>query len=207
MLPVGFVLLSVIIRLVSGGKYAWGIVQGRARPNPITWFLWGLTAMIAFFAQLQQGFTGQSFVLLALGITPLTVCVIALMKHGIQRYLTSFTLSCASIALVGIILWRITAQPSIAIVFSIIADIFASLPTLRKSYEDPSSEYPLPYLLSMVSMLITLLTIRSWAFVTYAFPLYMFGINLVLFSFAALPLQEMARIHLSIVPQLSDEEE
>jgi hypothetical protein len=90
---------------------------------------------------------------------------------------------------VGILLWQITNDPVLAIVFSIAADILASLPTIRKAYYDPDSEYEYPYLLSAISMVITLLTIKSWAFTTYAFPLYMLVINVVLFGFCARPLR------------------
>lgn len=189
MLPGSFVLLSVLIRLVSGGRYAWGIVRGKARPDPVTWLLWAVTPLIAFIAQLQQGLTIQSAVLLALFISPAVICVLAIAKQGFWRYLTPFTLCCAAVALAGIVLWRITDQPAVAIAFAILADIFATLPTLRKSYLDPSSEYALPYLLSAFSMIVTLLTIRDWSFVVYAFPLYMLAVNLVLAAFAHFPLR------------------
>ena len=201
MLPSWFVWFAVLTRLVGGSRYAWGVVKGIARPNPATWFLWGLTSMIAFVAQIQHGFTSQSFVLLALGITPLVVFAIAIVKQDFRRYLNQFTLICFAIAILGIILWRLTSQPAIAIGFSIIADIFATLPTLHKAYKDPSSEYPLPYLVSMASMAITLLTIQQWIFTTYMFPLYMLAINLVLFCFAQFPIRnqvERSRTNLSL---------
>ncbi len=193
MLPGWFVWFAVLIRLTSGSRYAWGVLKNIARPNPATWFLWGLTPMINFFAQTQHGFTSQSVVLLALGVTPFIVCAIAIAKQGIWRYLDRFTLICVAIALIGIVLWRLTSQPALAVYFSIIADIFATLPTIHKAYNDPSSEYPLPYLLSMVSMGITLLTIRQWIFTTYAFPVYMLLINILLFSFAQFPIKRLLR--------------
>ena len=191
MLPGGFVIVSVLIRLISGGRYAWGIIKGKAQPNAVTWFLWGLTPMIAFFAQLQAGFTIQLAVTLALGISPLVIFALTVARSGMKRHLTPFSISCGAVAVLGILLWKITDQPEIAIVFSILADIFASLPTLVKSYKDPSSEYAFPYLLSIISMAITLLTIQSWTFLIYAFPLYMLTINVFLYAFAALPLRSM----------------
>jgi hypothetical protein len=199
MLPSWFVWFVVVIRLIGGGRYAWGVVQKKARPNPATWFLWGITPIITLLAQLQDGFNSQSIVLLALGITPLIVCGIAITKCGIRQYLTPLTLSCAAIAVLGIVLWRTTSQPSLAVIFSIIADIFATLPTLHKAYNDPSSEYPLPYMLSVVSMFITLLTITTWSFTTYAFPLYMLMVNVVLFSFAQFPIRQLVSPIISLL--------
>jgi len=193
MLPGSFVVLSVLIRLVSGGRYAWGITRGKASPNPVTWLLWAITPLIAFIAQLQHGLALQSVVLLALFASPAVVTILTVRRQGFRRYLTPFTLVCAAIAAAGIVLWRITDHPEIAIAFAILADIFATLPTLVKSYRDPSTEYALPYLLSAGSMLVTLLTIRDWTYTVFAFPLYMLAINLVLATFAHFQLNRRLR--------------
>lgn len=84
-------------------------------------------------------------------------------------------------------------MPSIATAFSILADIFATLPTLQKAYRDHKSEYAWPYAWSALSMVVTLLTITNWTFVVYAFPLYMFAINVVLFIFALIPLKKVVK--------------
>lgn len=191
MLPMWCVVFSMLIRLISGGQYAWGVVKGKARPNPITWLLWGLTAMIAFAAQIQEGVGMPALATFVLGVSPLVIFGIAVAKNPIAGYLTPFTLGCAACAVLGIILWRITDNAQLAIVFSIVADIFASLPTLLKAYHDPSSEYGRPYMLSIISMLIILGTIQSWTFAAYAFPAYMLCINVVLLTFATVPLREM----------------
>jgi len=193
MLPAWFVLFSVAIRLFSGGQYAWGVLRGKARPNPVTWFLWGLTAMIAFLAQLQNGPTAQSLVTFVLGLSPLVIFAIAMGKDRGRGHFTPFTISCGVIALIGIVLWQLTTNPELAIAFAIAADICASLPTLRKAYHDPESEYAFPYLLSSVSMLITLATITNWSFTVYAFPLYMMSINVVLYGVSRFRVRRMVR--------------
>lgn len=98
-------------------------------------------------------------------------------------------MTCGLLALLGIALWKITLVPELAIAFSILADIFATLPTLHKAYYDRESEYAWPYMLSIFSMIITLLTVHEWIFAVYAFPLYMLAVNAVLFCFAAFPIR------------------
>jgi len=182
MIPEWCIGFAIALRLMSGGRYAWGVFNGRARPNPVTWFLWGSTAMVAFAAQLNEGVGAQALVTFVLGLGPLTVALLATVRGHLRAHLTPFTFVCAAITLGGIFLWQVTSDATFAIVCSIVADIAASLPTLRKGYKDPSSEYALPYFLSMCSMVITLLTITTWNFQTYAFPLYMLLINCVLFA-------------------------
>ena len=193
MLPAYFIVVSIGLRLFGGCRYAWGVLKGRARPNAMTWLLWGITPMIAFFAGLGAGLTPQSFVLLALGISPLAIFCVTVAKTGIRRHLTPFSVSCGLFACLGIVLWRITDDPNIAITFSIIADVFASLPTIKKVYDDPSSEYPFPYFLSTIGMLITILCIETWTFTVCAFPIYMLCINIILFSLASFPIGAVIR--------------
>gem|GEM_PF-6364425 len=57
--------------------------------------------------------------------------------------------------------------------FSIFADCLAGVPTLIKSYEDPSSESPLVFMFGGISAILTLLTIDHWTFAAYGFPVYL----------------------------------
>ncbi len=193
MLPAWFTVFSVAIRLFGGAQYCWGVLRGKAQPNPITWFLWGLTPLITLFASLQYGLQPQALVLLALAVTPLTVSGLALIvhKHRRREHFTPFALVCGALALGGIVLWQVTSIPELAIIFSIVADIFATLPTLEKAYRNHASEYAWPYFMSIISMAVTLLTIREWAFAVYAFPLYMLLVNVVLFMFALVPFRKL----------------
>lgn len=184
MLPPYFIGVAILIRLISGGRYAWGVLRGRARPNPVTWFFWGVTAMVAFVAQVHENAGVQALVTFVLGLSPLIIFCVALTKDKLAPHLTPFTNACAAMTVLGIVLWQATDNANLAIIFSIFADIAASMPTLLKSYHDPDSEYSFPYFLSVVSMAVTLLTIDDWDFSTYGFPLYMLLINVALWALA-----------------------
>jgi hypothetical protein len=190
MLPAWCIVFAIALRLGGGLQYAWGVVKGRARPNPVTWFLWGFTSMVAFAAQLQEGVGLSAFGTFALGLSPLLVFTVSVIKNRRVSHLTPFTIACATCTFVGIILWQVTSNASLAILFSIIADIFAGLPTIVKAYSDPSSEYSRPYLISIISTVIILLTIHSFTFAALAFPLYMFLTNVMFFTLATIPLRQ-----------------
>lgn len=195
MLPAWFIIFAIALRLLASGQYIWGIFQGKARPNPVSWLLWGITPLIALAAQWQRGWDIQSLVLAALAVGPLVVFVIGSAKTGLRHYLTPFTWWCVGVSGIGVLLWQVTAIAELALLFSILADIAANLPTLQKAYKDPSSEYAFPFVISIASMVIALLTIHDWNFVTYGFPLYLLFINLTLVIFATVPLRRiLARI-------------
>lgn len=200
MLPAWWIIFAIVLRLFASGQYIWGIFKGKARPNPVSWLLWGITPLIALAAQWQQGWNVQSLILVALAVGPLTVFIVGSLKTGLRQYLTPFTWWCVGVSGVGIVLWQVTAIAELALAFSILADIAANLPTLRKAYKDPKSEYAFPFMISIASMIITLLTIQSWNFITYGFPLYLLLINFTLVVFATVPLGRfIARIRLRFV--------
>jgi hypothetical protein len=148
--------------------------------------------MIAFIAQLTGGAGEEALVTFVLGATPLVVCVLALVTGRAESGRAGLSAGCAVIAVAGIVLWQLTADPVLAVLFCIIADLFASLPTVVKAHVDRSSEYPLPYLLSATAMIVTLFTIQDWRFAVYGFPLYMLLINMVIFSVASFPVASTA---------------
>ncbi len=193
MLPAWCVVFAIALRLGGGSQYAWGVLKGKARPNPVTWFLWGFTSMVAFAAQVQEGVGLSAFGTFALGLSPLIVFGISVIKNRKISHLTPFTIACALCTFVGIILWRVTSDASLAILFSIIADIFAGLPTVVKAYKDPASEYARPYLISIISTIIIMLTIHSFTFASVAFPFYMFLTNVMFFTLATVPFREKIR--------------
>ena len=191
-LPAWSAAIAIAVRLAASGQYAVAVARRRARPNIVTWFLWGVTPMIAVAAQIDGHWGPEVAVTFVLGLGPLVVSAVAFRTDRSASRLTPFTVSCAAASVAGIVAWQVTANPATAIAFCILADLLASLPTLQKAYGAPESEYAPPYLLSMLAMLITMGTVDDGDFVAYGFPVYIFLINVALFAFAALPVARIA---------------
>jgi hypothetical protein len=172
--------VAVGVRLISGASYVWGVLHDRARPNPFTWLAWGLTGLVALTVQVSaSGVGGESFVLLAQGSTALVVFGLAVRQTGLRRYCTPLTLTCSVLAMAAVMLWWISA-PAWAVLFAILADALAALPTFIKAYVTPHTEFPLTYLLSAFGMVITLGTLHRWTFLVAGFPLYLMAGNLLM---------------------------
>jgi hypothetical protein len=177
MLTTALVFIAIFLRLLAGIGYLRATLSGRVKPSAVSWFFWGVTPMIAFAVQVQQDVGLQALTTLALGIGPLAIFLTVILKNkGTLRFSTADKVS-AFFASLGLLLWFLTANPLLALLFSIIGDIFSSIPTIIKSFKDPESEHALPYFLSMLSMGATLLAIREWDVAHYAFTLYILLIN------------------------------
>jgi hypothetical protein len=187
MLASGFIAVAILLRLMSDGGYLISTLRGKAKPNIVSWSLWSLTALIAFAAQICKGGGFEALVTLAIAIGPLAVVAVAVLKGARSLRLTRLDVGCLSLAIAGIILWIKTKDPLLALLMSIVADIFASIPTVVKSYLTPQTESAAAYSLSIISMIVTLLTIRQWNVMSWAFPLYILVINLTFVTLISLP--------------------
>lgn len=177
MLPTSFVILAMLLRLSGGVAYLRATLRGKAHPELLSWFMWAATPMIAFFAELSAGVGAVAYVTFALGLSPLLVFLTALIKKTGTLRLDFFNACCILLAVIGVVLWRTTSNPELAILLAIFADIASAVPTLRKIMKWPESEYWPSYAMSVLAMIITLLMVDEWKFAAYAFPSYVMTIN------------------------------
>jgi hypothetical protein len=144
--------------------------------------MWTLAPMIAFAAEIHQGVGLRSLMTFMVGFNPLLVFVASFVNTKATWKLTKFDFACGVLSLLGLLLWLLSGQGNIAILFSIVADALAALPTIVKSYSHPESESWLVFLGGGLAAGITLLTIKAWTFANYGFPLYILLVCLVLIS-------------------------
>lgn len=176
MLGSEFIILAVSLRLFGNVDYIWETIKRHVAPSPVTWFLWGCTNLIAFIAQIQKGFEPSAWATFALCVGPFTIFGITLVQRA-NLHLKKFDVFCGAFSIIGIIAWIVTSNPLAALIFSIIGDAFAGMPTIRKAYATPGTERAMPYFLTVLSMIVALMTVKQWEFMHYAFPVYIAIIN------------------------------
>lgn len=180
MIHPNFVIVGVIVSFIGGLSYLYGTVKGSTKPNRVTWFLWTLAPLIAFVAELDQGVGIQSLMTFMVGFNPLLIFLASFVNKKSQWQITRFDLLCGALSIVGIILWYLSKNSNIAIIFSILADGMAGVPTLVKSYKFPESESYYVYLGGAFSAVVTLFTIDNWNLAHFGFPLYILAICSIL---------------------------
>lgn len=174
MLHPNFVILGALVNLLGGISYIKDTLKGKIQPNRVSWGLWGLAVMVAFAAEVSEGVGIQSLTTFMVGFVPILIFFASFANKKAYWKLTKFDLICGLLSGLGIVLWYATKEGSVAIVFSIIADLMAGVPTLIKAYYHPESENWIEFLGSFISVIILMLTITNWSFEYYAFPLYIF---------------------------------
>jgi hypothetical protein len=180
MLPEYFAIIGAIIASAGGFYYLYETITGKARPNRVTWLLWGLFPMITFVAQRVQGVEGLSWVSFAAGLTPLLIVVASFLNKKASWETKPLDYILMAAALLAIFLWFITKEPNIAILFTLLADLLASIPTIIKSFKHPETESWVAYAISTLGFGIALLSIHTFSFENSAFVIYLFSIQIIL---------------------------
>lgn len=165
------ILLGIVINAIGTVSYILGTIKGKIKPNKVTFFVWSLAPFVAFLAQIQKGVGVQSWMTLSVGIFPLSIFLASFLNKKAYWKLLTRDIFCGILSLFGLILWYITKEGNIAIIFSMFSEVFATIPTIIKSYYHPETESAWPWLASVISGILTLVTITHWTFAAFAFPL------------------------------------
>lgn len=177
MLPEYCAIIGAIIGSLGGMFYLFETIAGRAQPNRITWLLWGIFPMVIFVAQKAEGVEKISWASFAAGFSPLVVVAASFFNKKAYWKSEPRDYYLMAAAIIGIVLWAITDNPNLALLFSLLADVLASIPTIIKSYRSPRSESWIAYGISAFGFGISFLSVQTYDFENAAFVAYIFIIN------------------------------
>lgn len=172
MLPGSFVYVGAAMYLIGLIPYLRDTLRGETAPHRVTWFLWGFIPLVTYVVQVHLHVGVQSFLTLVFGVSPILVLGASVLSKAGSWEITLFDWVCASLSLVGLAVYVVTARGVLSIVLLLVADFAAAIPTLRKSWTTPSSETWTAFAFGAGSSIITLLTVTNFDVATVLFPAY-----------------------------------
>jgi hypothetical protein len=185
MLPDYCAVIGALIGSLGGVYYLYETIAGRSQPNRITWLLWGIFPMVIFVAQRVQGVKGLSWASFFAGFMPLLIFAASFINKKAYWKTEPRDYCLMAAALIGMVLWAVTDNPNLALLFSLLADMLAGIPTLLKAYRHPRSESWVAYAISTVGFGLCLLSVQAFNFESAAFVAYLFIGNATLAAFAS----------------------
>ena len=180
MLPEQFIYLVIISTIVGYYFYFKDFFHGETRPNLVSWFIWMLAPFIGVFFQLKAGAGLSVLPVFIAGLGPLLVLVAFIIKKGGYWKLTTFDLICGLLSLLALVIYVLSRNLGISIVFAIVSDALAALPTIIKSWKFPETETGILYASGIINNIIGLFIIKNWVFPIYSFGIYFIIVNLIL---------------------------
>lgn len=172
MLPEQIVYFAVLFNFFGHILYAISIVKNHSKPSLVSWFFWTIAPFLGVFFELKAGAGLSVLPILVAGLGSLFILIVAtLTKNGFWK-ITTFDIYCGTFSFLALIFYILTHNLGVSILFAILSDAFASIPTIIKSWKFPETEMWAPYLLPVISNIGGLLIIKDWSFAIYAFGVY-----------------------------------
>lgn len=181
--PVYLLLGTSLFCFVGEGHYILNTIRGKTKPNRVTWLMWAIAPLIATAAALSSGVTWAVLPVFWAGLGPLLIFLASFINKEAYWKLGMFDYTCGALSVLALVFWAVTNNPVVAIALAISSDALAAIPTIIKSWKYPETETITGYAATGINSLTAFLVIKEWAFVSYAFPLYLVLIN-IYFVFA-----------------------
>ena len=171
-------LISVLLYLIGCVPYIIDTIRKKTKPHIFTWLIWSIVTTLAFLGQYAKGGGAGSWSTGVAGLMALIITILSL-KNGTKDINLSDKLFFIG-ALLAIIPWYVTKDPTLSIFIVIVLDACALLPTVRKTYKDPKSETFTTYFFNFIRQPLSIAALRTYNIATLLYPIYLFIANFVM---------------------------
>jgi hypothetical protein len=174
------VLVAAFFSLLSVSIYIRSMLKGGCKPNRISWLMWAIAPLIATAAAISSGVTWAVIPVFMSGFGPVLVFIASFAIKKSYWKLTRFDYTCGILSALALILWYVTKDANVAILFSILSDGLASIPTLTKAWAHPETESGWPYIIGLFNSFTAFVVITAVTFSQIGFPVYLLVMNTML---------------------------
>jgi len=157
-------IVATLMAIAGNIPYLIDVVRGTVRPHPYTWFVWSIVSCVTFFGGLVKG---AGWGALPTGAAEIFTIIIFLfsLKYGF-KYIEKRDTYFLVIALLGLIPWALTNDPTLSVIIVVTIDVIAFIPTLGKTSRHPHSETPTLYSMNVARHILTLFSLSSYNIAT-----------------------------------------
>jgi hypothetical protein len=166
--------------LLAAFAYIRSMFKGQTKPNRVTWFMWSTAPFIATAAAVSNGVGLAVIPVFMSGFSPFLVLTASFFNKKAYWKLSSFDYLCGMLSSLALVIWFITKDPTSAIIFAIVSDALAAVPTLIKAWHNPETESAWPFIIGVFSPMTSFIVATAWGFSELAFPTYLIVINIIL---------------------------
>jgi hypothetical protein len=171
-------LIAVGLAFLSFYPYIRDIFKRKTSPHLFTYIIWSIVTTLAFFGQVATGAGPAAWTTGVVAVLTILVLLLSF-KFGTQDIRTiDFIFLIA--ALFAIVPWWLTHDPTLSVIIATFVDVCAFFPTIRKTYNDPSSETLSSYVLNILRHAAALSALASPALGAYIYPLVLLVMNTAL---------------------------
>ncbi len=160
---------------IGNVPYLLDVIKNKIKPHPYTWFIWSIVSATTFFGGVLKG---AGIGALPTGIAESFTIIIFFfsLKNGFKHITRTDTYFLIT-ALLGLIPWALTKDPTISVVVVVCIDLVAFIPTFRKTWLYPTTENPILFVMNVARHALTLLSLSSYNIATTIHSIAMIATN------------------------------
>ena len=171
---------AIVFGLVGQVLYLKDILQGSIKPHPFSWLGWASLDVVIFSAQITGGGGPGSWVTGVAVLANTTIAVLSL-KRG-ERRINWADWACFFGAVLGITLWKLTADSLGAVIIISVVNFIAFIPTFRKAYLRPNEEALNVFAFDIIKFILSIAALGVLSPTTALFPASAMFSNVIFIS-------------------------
>ena len=171
-------IIAALLAVAGNVPYVVQVFQGKVKPHAYTWFVWSIVSAVVFFGQVVKGAGVGAIPTAASEIFTFIIFILSL-RYGFQRTTwvdTTFLVA----ALLGLIPWFLTKDPTLSVVIVVTIDVLGFIPTLRKGWLEPATETPILYGSNVLRHVLALFSLQAYNVATTLHSIGMIVVNSVM---------------------------
>jgi len=177
-----FGIMSAVFTLIGATFYLRSIYRKESNPHLLSWIGWAFITIIGATAMLYSGSTWSTIFIFSNSLSCISVSIYALYKKVGVWSTTIYDYVFFGLGILGIILWQTFDAPLLAIILSVIADLFFAIPTVVKVYKDPESENYKAWVPYCIAGIFGLLALGTFTSTEVLYPIYIFTLNFIVLA-------------------------
>lgn len=175
MLSLGVV--ATVIGALGGLPYIYNAFKKKTRPHTIAWLIFLILSVIAWISQYDLGARESLIFYSWFVVNNVIILGLSLRKNAGYGDITPINILCFVIAMLSIILWKVTDSSLLALICVLVADGIGAVMILVKSYKHPSTETLSMWLVGSVATFLNILAANTFDPAILAAPVQVFIFN------------------------------
>ena len=182
MLPPYFIFLIIPLKIVALIVCVDGMFLGKLKPDRISLALWSLPPMIGFATAISSGSGLAAIPVLLAAVAPLGLLVLSLFSKNGAWKIRRIDYICAVFAMMAITVWIFSQSLFWATFFAVLADVWASIPTIAKAWTNPETDSLWIYVFSGLGNMLGLGILTVWNFASAGFSVYLVLLSIIMIT-------------------------
>lgn len=171
-------IIAGVLSIIGNIPYLIQVIKGKVRPHAFTWLVWSIVSGVTFFGAVAKGAGVGAIPTGAAEIFTIIIFFFSL-KHGFE-YVKKIDVVFFIIALLGLIPWILTKDPTLSVIIVVAIDLTAFVPTIRKTWKHPETEIPILYGMNVSRHILTLFSLQAYNIATMLHSISMIVTNTIM---------------------------